>query len=62
MIMILDNGFAASFKDGVWVDKVLFNGYELDEDFSCVEDAFEAQSIIDEARKALEVNRPAANS
>jgi hypothetical protein len=52
-LMILDNGFAASFKDGKWVNKALFNGYELDQHFTTIQDASEADVIMKEAREAL---------
>lgn len=61
-LMVLDEGFAASFKDGVWVPKALFNGYELDQYFTEVEDSSEADEIVKEARKALKVSHSRSNS
>ncbi len=61
-IMILDNGFAASLKDGVWVKKALFNGYELDQHFSDVEDVAEAKALIEQAKVALSAKRDLATA
>ncbi len=61
-IMVLDNGFAASKKDGVWVQKALFNGYELDQEFSNIEDVAEASRIIEEAKSALSSDRHLATA
>lgn len=52
-IMVLDNGFAASFNAGIWTAGALFNGYELEQSFNDVEDVLEIQKIIVEARRAL---------
>jgi len=57
--MILDDGFAASFKDGKWVAKALFNGYELDQAFGRVEDPAEAEAILSEMHKALKIRQTA---
>jgi hypothetical protein len=50
-LMVLDHGYAASYKDGKWVGKALFNGYELGEHFTRVTDASEVQAILQEAQK-----------
>lgn len=51
--MILDQGFAASCIDGVWTEKALFNGYQLDQDFNQVDDPDEADKIIKNAKTFL---------
>ncbi|MBP9094560.1 hypothetical protein KBI23_26310 [bacterium] len=44
--------FHASFKDGKWVNDVLFDSYELEE-FNLIDDLNEIESVLAEARTAL---------
>lgn len=44
--------FMASFRDGKWVNDLLFNAYELEE-FTIVEDSNEILHILEQARAAL---------
>ena len=54
-ILILDDGWAASFKDGRWHEKILFLHEQIAE-FSPVQDRDEIYRLVAEARKALGVN------
>ena len=49
------DNFIASKKQGEWHNKLLFNDYELEE-FTLIENDAEIESILEEARAAL--NRP----
>ncbi|MCC7530740.1 MAG: hypothetical protein IT342_19610 [Candidatus Melainabacteria bacterium] len=51
--------FHASFMKGKWHDTLLFQDHQLDE-FSVVEDEIEIESILAEARAAL--NQPLKDS
>ena len=44
--------FHASFKDGSWVNDVLFQSYELEE-FNLINDENEIERVLAEARAAL---------
>jgi hypothetical protein len=61
-IMILDNGFSASLKDGIWVNKALYDAYELDQHFSDVEDVAEVKALMAQAREALSGKRHLATA
>jgi hypothetical protein len=51
-ILILDEGWAASFKDGRWHDGILFSHLEVAE-FNPVQDRDEIYRLLDDARTAL---------
>jgi hypothetical protein len=51
-IFILDNGWAASFKDGEWTERLLFSHNQISE-FSPVKDRAEIYRILGEAHDAL---------
>jgi len=46
------DNFHASFKNGTWVNDVLFQSYELEE-FNLINDQREIETILAEARSAL---------
>lgn len=52
-VLILDNGWAASYKDGVWHKGFLFTHEYLAEHFSPLWNREEAQRLLDDARAAL---------
>jgi hypothetical protein len=47
-----EDDFIASFKDGVWLDRLAFSAHEL-EDLLLVTDQSEADSLIAQAKNAL---------
>jgi hypothetical protein len=51
-ILILDNGWAASYKDGMWSNKIMFEHDQLAE-FTPVEDQQEIYRLLAIARDAL---------
>lgn len=53
------DNFHASFKNGAWVNDVLFQSYELEE-FNLINDQKEIETILAEARTAL--NQPLKKS
>jgi hypothetical protein len=53
-ILVLDSGWAASFKDGKWTNKIMFEHDELSE-FTPVTDQKEIYRILSVAREALKV-------
>ncbi len=54
-ILILDEGWAASFKDGRWQEGIVFSHDQIAA-FSPVQEQAEIYRLLDEARKALGVN------
>lgn len=44
--------FMASFRDGKWVDDLLFSAYELEE-FTIIEDSNQILQILEQARTSL---------
>lgn len=53
VLVLEDTGFAASFVDGKWVEKILFSATEQHEDFVRVRDQKEARDLYSAACKAL---------
>lgn len=54
--MALDEGFAASFLDGKWVEGTQFNGYYLEKEFFQITSPYEAEDIIKWAKSELGLN------
>jgi hypothetical protein len=54
MLVLDDDGWAASFKDGLWHDGILFSHEQL-ADFTPVQDQDEIYRLFGEARAALGV-------
>lgn len=53
VLVMEDSGFAASFVDGKWVDKILFDAYELRDELKKVRDPEEAEKFWQEAHAAI---------
>jgi hypothetical protein len=53
-IMVLDDGFVASFESGKWVPGARFNSHELNTQFRSVQNKDEAQELTKQARAAVQ--------
>ena len=53
ILILTDDGFAASYKNGKWTAKILFDAGNLNDDFFLVEDPEEAEAILNWAKIAL---------
>jgi hypothetical protein len=53
VLVVEDTGFAASFVDGKWVDKIAFDAYEMRDELKKVRDQNEAEKLWQEAHKAV---------
>jgi len=49
-----DSGFVASYVDGNWIPKILFDAYEMRDELKKVRDTAEAEKLWKEARAAIE--------
>lgn len=52
LVMDREHNFVASFKQGHWTNKILFDAYQMRDSMSAVEPG-EAAEIVASARKAL---------
>ncbi|MBA4073426.1 MAG: hypothetical protein C0508_00210 [Cyanobacteria bacterium PR.023] len=53
LLVLAEDGFAASFKNGKWTEEILFDQYQMRDDFTYIDDQFESQRIFKEALLAL---------
>jgi len=53
VFVLAEDGFAASFKNGQWFEEILFDQYQMRDEFHYIEDQVEAQRIFREALQAL---------
>ncbi len=53
ILILTEDGFAASYKNGVWIDKMLFDIYEQRNDFSLPPSRKKAEAIYIWAKIAL---------
>ncbi len=53
ILILTDDGFAASYKNGNWTAKILFDAGNLKDDLFLVEDPAEAEAILNWAKIAL---------
>jgi len=54
LFVLAEDGFAASFKNGKWTEEILFDQYQMRDDFTYIDDELESQRIFKEALVALE--------
>ncbi|MBA4026949.1 MAG: hypothetical protein C0473_01770 [Cyanobacteria bacterium DS3.002] len=53
IFVLAEDGFIASFKNGLWSDECLFDQYQMRDQFSYFDNQAESQRIYLEALKAL---------
>jgi len=59
VLVLEDTGFAASFVDGKWVEKIAFDAFEMRDELKKVRDAAEAEKLWKEAHAAVSSKVPA---
>lgn len=53
MFVLAEDGFAASFKNGQWFEEILFDQYQMRDEFHYIDGQVESQRIFREALRAL---------
>jgi hypothetical protein len=53
ILVMEDSGFAASYEDGKWVNRILFSADEMNEEFRYVRNEAEAKKLWEAARAEL---------